>query len=85
MGPKHVTPHRVTTAPLTACVTAGSPLSEDEMQANVAVFLVGGYETTATTVLWFLHALATHPDVADRLEQELVASGLVRGDGAPGA
>lgn len=63
----------------------GAPISDDELHGNISAFLVGGFETTATTILWFLHALATHPDVCSRLEQELVVSGLVGGDGAPGA
>ena len=40
---------------------------------ELVTFLVAGYETTATALSWTLALLATHPDVAARLREEVLA------------
>jgi len=56
-------------------------LSDDDIRANMLAFLIAGHETTALALTFALHALATHPDVQDRLAAELDAEL----DGRPGA
>ena len=35
------------------------------------VFMVGGYDTTATALCWLAYDLATNPDVQERLIKEI--------------
>lgn len=47
-------------------------LSDDEIIANAWVFLLGGFETTANALTYCAYALATHPDIQEKLYQELI-------------
>lgn len=47
-------------------------LTDDEIIANAWVFLLGGFETTANALTYCAYALATHPEIQDKLYQELV-------------
>lgn len=47
------------------------PLSEEELRNEVASYLIAGYETTATTMMWTLVLLAEHPEIAERLYKEI--------------
>ncbi|MGA4837434.1 cytochrome P450 [Streptomyces sp. G45] len=60
---------------LTASDTEGaSPaLSDTEIVDLMVTFLLGGTETTATTLAWALHLLAHHPDVERALHTEVDA------------
>ncbi|XP_054922613.2 cytochrome P450 3A19-like [Dermacentor andersoni] len=46
-------------------------LTEDEALAQCVLFFVGGQETTASTVAFAAHLLATHPEAQDRLRREV--------------
>lgn len=46
-------------------------LSFETMRDQVMTFLGAGHDTTATGVAWTLHLLAKHPDVQQRLRQEI--------------
>lgn len=46
-------------------------LTDKEIIANAWVFLLGGFETTANTVTYSSYLLATHPEVQERVYQEL--------------
>ncbi|XP_050725079.1 cytochrome P450 3A24-like [Eriocheir sinensis] len=46
-------------------------LTDDEIIANAWVFLLGGFETTSNTMTYTSYLLATHPEVQERLYQEL--------------
>lgn len=46
-------------------------LSEQELFANVVAMLFAGEDTTANTLGWMIHYLATHPEVQDRMRQEI--------------
>ncbi|ARZ71729.1 cytochrome P450 [Streptomyces albireticuli] len=48
----------------------GSPLTDSEIYDQVISLLIGGTETTATTLAWALHLLATHPHIQQRLHAE---------------
>ena len=41
------------------------------MVVNSIVFMVAGYETTATTLSWLFYDLAIHSDIQDKLVQEI--------------
>jgi cytochrome P450 len=49
---------------------AASRVSDDEVAANVATFLLAGEDTTANTLAWSLHYLAHHPEVRERAQRE---------------
>ncbi|KAI9443764.1 cytochrome P450 [Lactarius psammicola] len=46
-------------------------LSEEELVSQMAVFLVAGTDTTSSALSRILHLLALHPDIQDRLRNEL--------------
>lgn len=47
-------------------------LSDDEIIANAWVFLLGGFETTANALSYCAYLLATHPDVQEKVYQEII-------------
>jgi cytochrome P450 len=49
----------------------GSPMSDDEIRDELITMLVAGHETTASTLGWLFEALARHPDVAQRVREEI--------------
>jgi len=46
-------------------------MTDDEIAAQLLLFIVAGYHTTATTLTFCLHALATHPDIQKKCVDEL--------------
>ncbi|KAJ3329433.1 hypothetical protein HDU76_007928, partial [Blyttiomyces sp. JEL0837] len=50
-------------------------LSHDELVSQVFTFIVAGHETTSTALTWALHVLSTHPDIQQRLCDEMAACG----------
>ncbi|KAH8986070.1 cytochrome P450 [Lactarius hatsudake] len=46
-------------------------LSEEELVAQMAVFLIAGTDTTSTALSRILHLLSLHPGVQDKLRNEL--------------
>ncbi|XP_041459303.1 cytochrome P450 3A14-like [Lytechinus variegatus] len=48
-----------------------STLNESEVISQALVFFLAGYETTGTAAGFMLYLLATHPDVQDRLVEEI--------------
>lgn len=55
----------------------GSPLSEDDLVANLRLLFLAGHETTATTLTWTLVHLATRPDLVRAIQEEVSAAGNV--------
>jgi cytochrome P450 len=60
----------------------GESLDPTEVRNQVLIFLVAGHETTATSLGFTLHLLATHPEVQTRARAEVDA---VLGDRTPEA
>jgi cytochrome P450 len=56
---------------LTAGGADGPPLTDAEVSAEVATFLLAGHETTANTLSWALGLLAAFPAARARLEDEV--------------
>ncbi|CAF2147910.1 unnamed protein product [Rotaria magnacalcarata] len=46
-------------------------LNLDELLNNIYLFMIGGYETTATTLDYLMYVLATHPKEQTHLQNEL--------------
>lgn len=49
-------------------------LSEFEIYCQAFIFLLGGYETTAALLTHVTYSLAVHPDVQEKLYQEVMAT-----------
>ncbi|KAI1783891.1 cytochrome P450 [Ganoderma leucocontextum] len=47
-------------------------LTDEEVIAQVPTFLVAGHETTSTSTTWCLYALCKHPEMQQRLREELL-------------
>ncbi|EFJ41317.1 cytochrome P450 [Volvox carteri f. nagariensis] len=56
---------------LTATDDAGRGLSDEELWEDVHDIMGAGHETTATTTAALLYCISAHPDVRQRVEQEL--------------
>ncbi|KAF9047357.1 cytochrome P450 [Panaeolus papilionaceus] len=50
---------------------ASTRLTDEEMLAQVRTLLLAGHETSATTLCWVLLELARHPDIQEKLRQEI--------------
>ncbi|XP_045397328.1 cytochrome P450 3A5-like [Lemur catta] len=46
-------------------------LSDLELVAQSIIFIFGGYETTSSALSFIMYALATHPDVQQKLQEEI--------------
>lgn len=51
----------------------GSPMTEQELRDELMTMLVAGHETTASTLAWICERLPRHPDVVERLREEMGA------------
>nr|QDJ74243.1 cytochrome P450-3 [Thanatephorus cucumeris] len=46
-------------------------MSDEEVLGQISTFLVAGHETTSSTIAWALYALTKHPNVQEKLRDEL--------------
>ncbi|CAL1286963.1 unnamed protein product [Larinioides sclopetarius] len=46
-------------------------LSDEEIVANAYLFILGGYESTATSLAYTFYLLVTHPEIQEKLYQEI--------------
>ena len=72
---RRATPHAVTSTRTTcsgcSCApttTHGAPMPDNELCDAMRTLLLGGHETTASTLAWILERVTRHPDVLARLE-----------------
>ena len=61
-------------------VNGVSKLNDEEIMAQSITFLLAGFETTGTTLSSTVYFLATHPDVQDKLIEEIDKADAARGD-----
>ena len=45
--------------------------TELDLREEVEIFMVAGYETTAMSMIWTLYLLGTHPEIQDRVHDEI--------------
>ncbi len=57
-------------AMLAACDKGESDITDEEIFGNVLTMLIGGEDSTASTMAWMLDFLVEHPDVQERMQQE---------------
>ncbi|CAF1348546.1 unnamed protein product [Adineta ricciae] len=50
-------------------------LSRQEVLDEMLLFLVAGFETTATALAWFIHLMSKHPRVQSKIKAELASNG----------
>ncbi len=53
----------------------GQPLSDDEICHELVLFILAGHDTTSTTLAYSLWALGRHPEIQDRMFDEVSAFG----------
>jgi cytochrome P450 len=53
----------------------GQPLSDDEICHELVLFILAGHDTTSTTLSYSLWALGRHPEIQDRVFDEVSALG----------
>lgn len=51
----------------------GRGMSDDELNSEVRTLLFAGHETTAVSLTWVLYALSLHPEIQQRLRDEVCA------------
>jgi cytochrome P450 len=59
----------------------GTPMSSQQLRDEAMTLVIAGSETTGNTIAWACYLLATHPDIQQRLQQEV---DLVLGGGDAG-
>lgn len=47
-------------------------LSDEEVVNQIPTFLIAGHETTSTATSWALYSLAMHPDIQQKLREEML-------------
>ncbi|KAM7273973.1 hypothetical protein ACFE04_028637 [Oxalis oulophora] len=58
----------------------GNNLSDQEILDNIVSLVIGGYESTALSVMWAIYYLAKYPQVLDKLREENKALSKNKGD-----
>jgi cytochrome P450 len=58
-------------AMLAARDVEGSEFTDEEISGNVLTMLLGGEDSTASTMAWMFHFLMEHPDVQTRMQAEV--------------
>lgn len=49
-------------------------MSDLEIVAQSTIFIFAGYETTSTALSFLMYHLATHPDIQQKLQEEIDAT-----------
>ena len=50
---------------------AGDQISSKQLRDDLMTMLVAGHETTAAVLTWTLYLLSQHPDITDRVREEV--------------
>jgi cytochrome P450 family 135 len=53
----------------------GGPMADEELRDELMTLLVAGHETTATALSWAVERLVRHPQVLERLTEEVLDGG----------
>ncbi|CAO3680931.1 unnamed protein product [Umbelopsis ramanniana] len=57
-------------------------LTDENIRDQVITFLIAGHETTSNTLSWTLYELSRHPEIEEKILQEIVNLGITH-DGLP--
>jgi len=57
-------------------------LTDENIRDQVITFLIAGHETTSNTLAWTLYELSRHPEIEEKILQEIVNLGITH-DGLP--
>lgn len=49
----------------------GAGMDDELLRAQVFTFMLAGHETTSVSMMWTLYELARHPDVAEKIRDEI--------------
>lgn len=49
----------------------GSSMDDELLRAQVFTFMLAGHETTSVSMMWTLYELARHPDIAEKIREEI--------------
>ncbi|KAK9821549.1 hypothetical protein WJX74_010904 [Apatococcus lobatus] len=55
----------------------GQPLTDGQLEAEMATFFFAGYDTSTSAITWTLALIAAHPEVQQQVASELAALGLL--------
>ncbi|PBK70225.1 PAH-inducible cytochrome P450 monooxygenase PC-PAH 1 [Armillaria solidipes] len=58
---------------------AAGQMEDDEVEAQLATFVIAGHETTATTLGWLLYELVAHPEDQNKIREEISQGRLQNG------
>jgi cytochrome P450 len=53
-------------------LAADPPFSDDVIISNVFIMIVAGHETTATALSWLIYHLCKHPEVQEKVKNEIL-------------
>ncbi|CAF1386656.1 unnamed protein product [Didymodactylos carnosus] len=53
-------------------------LTRDELFDEVFLSVLGGFETSATTISWFIYYMSKYPDIQQRIKQELRSKNITQ-------
>ncbi|MBV8828979.1 MAG: cytochrome P450 [Acidobacteriaceae bacterium] len=56
---------------LQASEAEGSSLTDEEVRNEIVTFVLAGHETTATALTWAWYLLGRHPEIAERMRDEI--------------
>ena len=70
-GAAHDGPDLLSTLLAAHDADTGEALSDAEVRDELGTILIGGTETTSSTLAWALYEIATHPEVEERLLEEV--------------
>ena len=56
----------------------GLTMDDEQLRAQVFMFLFGGHDTTSVSMAWTLYALAKYPEMQKKIREE---ANVVLGDG----
>lgn len=70
----HFTCDVVHSVALPQCLSLLLALSDMELVAQSIIFIFAGYETTSSVLSFLTYLLATHPDVQQKLQEEIDAT-----------
>jgi len=58
----------------TTTFSAKLPLEDDDIAAQCVIFIIGGFDTTQSLLIFMAYVLALHKDVQDKLRKEVLAA-----------